>query len=345
MLDYIHFENYRGFSNLKLENLKPINIIVGPNNVGKTAVLEGLAISFTGAKNEHIAQLFRKSPRQEEKSAYWDWLVHREATESIASIQCGGKTFDVRSEMVEIKSPEHQALSKKKDSYTGRWEKSSGFTISLGEGWVSLRKLFRDGTLPPLSTNVVARPSNGAEPESVSKLYNQIAPLNPDGEDEIQGFLKNSIEPRLKRIRYALAKDTKTHLAYVQLEGLQEMIPFTQLGQAFSSTFHLYCLLYAERPDILLIDEIENGIYFEGLDDYWKGLHAALAAKGTQLFATTHSFECMKAAHEEAKKLDGEYPINFIRLQRDPDDSSKIIATEFGEEAMDGAIQQGWDMR
>ncbi len=79
------------------------------------------------------------------------------------------------------------------------------------------------------------------------------------------------------------------------------MLPFTQLGQAFSRTLEVYCEIFANQPKILLIDEIENGLYYEGLEDYWRGLFAVLEDQDVQFFATTHSQECMEAAHRAAK--------------------------------------------
>ena len=44
MIDEIEIVEYKGFKNLKLENLSQINIISGENNIGKTALLEALFI-------------------------------------------------------------------------------------------------------------------------------------------------------------------------------------------------------------------------------------------------------------------------------------------------------------
>ena len=44
MIEEIEIVEYKGFKNLKLENLSQINIISGENNIGKTALLEALFI-------------------------------------------------------------------------------------------------------------------------------------------------------------------------------------------------------------------------------------------------------------------------------------------------------------
>jgi len=122
------------------------------------------------------------------------------------------------------------------------------------------------------------------------------------------------------------------------------MIPYTQLGQAFARTLQVYCEIFANKPKILLIDEIENGLYYGGLEDYWKGLMAILEDQDVQLFATTHSRECMEAAHRAASSYE-DYPLRFLRLDRNVNDLSKISSVSFGKEAMDTAIESKWEMR
>ena len=185
--------------------------------------------------------------------------------------------------------------------------------------------------------------TNQPDPAEVSELFNQIAPLNPENETKLEDLLRRSIEPRLRRLRYAKPQGTHTHLIYVDL-GEGPMLPFTQLGQAFARTLQVYCEIFANRPQILLIDEIENGLYYEGLEDYWKGLLAVLEDQDVQLFATTHSRECMEAAHRAAVPLDDD-PLRFLRLDRRVDDPAKIVATTFGKEEMQTAIEFNREMR
>lgn len=133
------------------------------------------------------------------------------------------------------------------------------------------------------------------------------------------------------------------HLIYADL-GHGPMLPFTQLGQAFARTLEIYCEIFANRPKILLIDEIENGLYYEGMEDFWKGLMAVLEDQDVQLFATTHSRECMEAAVRAAEPMEGN-PLRFLRLDRRVDDPGKIVATTFGKEEMKTAMEFNREMR
>jgi AAA15 family ATPase/GTPase len=44
MYKSFEIKNFRGFKELKIENLKRLNLIAGKNNAGKTAILEALFI-------------------------------------------------------------------------------------------------------------------------------------------------------------------------------------------------------------------------------------------------------------------------------------------------------------
>jgi len=44
ILENLNIEAFRGMTNVKLENLAPVNIVVGDNNCGKTSILEAAAL-------------------------------------------------------------------------------------------------------------------------------------------------------------------------------------------------------------------------------------------------------------------------------------------------------------
>lgn len=118
----------------------------------------------------------------------------------------------------------------------------------------------------------------------------------------------------------------------------------TQLGQAFIRTLQIYSEIFANRPRVILIDEIENGLYYEGMEDFWKGLMVVLEDQNVQLFASTHSRECMESAQKAASKMAGD-PLRFLRLDRKVDDPAKIVGTTFGKKEMETAIEFNTEMR
>jgi AAA domain, putative AbiEii toxin, Type IV TA system len=51
---------------------------------------------------------------------------------------------------------------------------------------------------------------------------------------------------------------------------------------------------------ILLIDEVEIGVHYSALPDVWRYLFRAARERGIQVFATTHSWDCIEAFQQAA---------------------------------------------
>jgi len=328
MISTLELQQFRGLEHVKYENLGRANLIIGGNNTGKTSILEALVLMYgSGAQLQSLPKTFRELPdnTQDLGMGFWKLLVRNE---NISDFKI---------------TIEEQVVAGVIDH--GQWhfrEMNKGTrnpqsVVSFDSYWqVGVNRKHSALKLSVLSTKQ-------ANPATVSELFNRIAPLNPENETKLEDLLRQSIEPRLRRLRYAKPQGTQTHLVYVDL-GNGPMLPFTQLGQAFARTLQVYCEIFAERPQILLVDEIENGLYFEGLEDYWKGLMAVLEDQDVQLFATTHSRECMEAAHRAASCMKND-PLRFLRLDRRVDDPAKIVATTFGKEEMATAIEFNREMR
>lgn len=329
MISTLELQQFRGLEHVKFENLGRANLIIGGNNTGKTSILEALVLLYGSASQlDALPQTFRELPRHGHDlgSGYWKWLVRGD---NIDQFRIEGD-----SETLSGLGDGQNWIFCKPAERVGKT--ISVVTLALQGGVQFSHRKNGPSKLSILSTKQ-------AEPETVSELFNQIAPLNPENEAKLEQLLRQSIEPRLRRLRYAKPQGSHSHLVYADL-GNGPMLPFTQLGQAFARTLQVYCEIFAERPNILLVDEIENGLYYEGLEDYWRGLMAVLEDQDVQLFATTHSRECMEAAHRASGSLEGD-PLRFLRLDRRIDDPARIVATTFGKAEMETAIEFNREMR
>ena len=63
MINTIEFKNFKLFKELKVKT-KPINIIVGKNNTGKTSFLEGIAIYYNDIDTDKISQYLRYGKKE-----------------------------------------------------------------------------------------------------------------------------------------------------------------------------------------------------------------------------------------------------------------------------------------
>ncbi len=148
------------------------------------------------------------------------------------------------------------------------------------------------------------------------------------------------ISPQLARLRYAKLPGIASPLVFADI-GLSHAIPAPQMGQAFSRLLHLYTAILAAKANILLVDQIENGIFTDKLLPIWKRLLAACERQNVQLFATTRGLECVQAALSAARaRRKGKLAVQ--RLQRV---GGNREAAGLSQETLAYALDNGLEIR
>jgi len=346
VLKSLQLTNFRGLEQLELKRLNRVNLIVGDNNTGKTSILEALYLLLGDGKQlQEFASSFRAT-EQEGKGGqghtpdsferFWLWLFKDHDTKNRILLSGNISEKEKLEVFFESRSPH------------------------VGEGYIQRRNSNGTGYLAELKTDAIGffdlttvsalsdvrvsklsvRPSNPVED---AHRFNQVVNQS-NGEEAAESYMRK-VESRLKKLRYRKLRQNSDAVVYAELAGLPEFIPSTQLGQAFTRVLHIYCEVMLEKAGVLLADEIENGIYFGNLLPFWNVLLDLIDDQQAQLFATTHSFECLKAAHQAAcarADAGSSYDLNIIRLDRM---DWGIKATEFGRDEMEAAIANGWEMR
>ncbi len=73
---------------------------------------------------------------------------------------------------------------------------------------------------------------------------------------------------------------------------------------------------------VLLIDEFENGLYWEAQVEVWKALTAAAKSFDVQIFATTHSRDCIQGFLQAS----GESMFNDSKIYRLERIDKRVVA-------------------
>jgi len=307
----LEIKNFRGFKNISLESLKRINIVVGQNNTGKTGLLEALALLLWEPPTScvNLPNLFRTAGGDTDEN-FWKWIFHNKDKKNSVEINA------IFAEMPEF----------------GVWY---GVGAPGGEprsaGILGNAKIFTRGRDKALlkQSIVSTHPTN---PRQDAIDYNRVV-LRRKKRDVEQ--LLQKIEPKLQAIE--TLQTGNEPLLYADV-GLSEMIPVTQLGQGFNRLLDVYSEILVAEAKVLLIDEVENGIHHSVLSIIWRGLFQAAADVNVQIFATTHSLECIRAAHEVASSLPN-YDLSVIQLFRLPEGiQGRVLDRKHIEAAMSGEI-------
>lgn len=325
MLKNLHIKNFRGFRDLKIESLKRINLIIGQNNTGKTGVLEALALLLdnqTQTFRANLPNLFRAAGNYSDEN-FWRWLFRnkdqRQNARVEASLNGGTFTIILRGSQGPIDFNPAQFGD------AGHFGTVS-YHLTFGKAHAGLKPAI-------FSTH----PSNPAQ-DAID--YNRV--IVKRRKKQVEKMLRE-IEPRLETLealQIGQPGQAPSPLIYADI-GLSEMIPVTQLGQGFNRLLDIYSEIVVEDAKVLLIDEIENGLHYSVMPIIWKGLFLAAKEFDVQIFATTHSWECILAA-DQAARAEKEYDLALIRLDRVKDD---IKATVIDEKSMSTAKELHWEMR
>ncbi len=83
----------------------------------------------------------------------------------------------------------------------------------------------------------------------------------------------------------------------------------------------------ADLDGIFLIDEIENGIHYTVLPELWRFLFRSARLNNVQVFATTHSWDCVEAFQKAAAE-ESEIEGTLIRLENRGDCHKAVTFSE-----------------
>jgi len=313
MISKLLLEHFRGFDRLELDELQPVNLIVGKNNAGKTSLLEALAVlSNPQVMLQQLPTLFRPWTGDQNRRFYPRLIS--DGFDGSAKIEC---VFDGTG--IEV------VLTRKKDAPI---PKDKGFVnvFNGAEFKAYATKAIQSNTCKCVSTRHI-------EPVDLAKIFSQ-AVRQRDGEEIMERVLRK-VDPRVKKVRVDTADDGNQVLMDL---GLSEMLPLTQAGQGMYRLVSILARLIGDQPDLALIDEMDDGIHHSVLADVWTGLADAADIFGIQLFVTTHSYECIQAAHEAFSQRD-KYGLGVIQLFRlDKRVEGRVLKKDMIETALKGDI-------
>jgi predicted ATPase len=102
----------------------------------------------------------------------------------------------------------------------------------------------------------------------------------------------------------------------------------------------LLSMAQAERG-VVLIDELENGFYYKSLSTIWRVLLTMAESFKCQVFASTHSRECIQALGE-AINPENEKSFGLLNIENRSGASRIVLSTGA---VMSAAIHSGFEIR
>ncbi len=108
-------------------------------------------------------------------------------------------------------------------------------------------------------------------------------------------FVQNS---RPRNPRSAISRGTDERVAVLKVRGIDGPVPLQSMGDGMARVLQLVLSALRAGDGFLLVDEIENGLHFSVQEKVWDALFSLSRTYGLQIFATTHSNDCVHAFSE-----------------------------------------------
>ena len=354
MYKSFRIKNFRCFKDFSIDNLECVNLIAGANNVGKTALLEAIFLHAGGTNIGQTIDLNRFRGNEEFKvngkvsPDIWAPLFYQYDGQAVIEIEAKDSDGQMRRLRMRFIEP---------DSTTIQWSQASfeetGFlsTESMRHGLELEQKIGKHckvfKALMGRDRIEFTRPD--APPFPCHFFVARMRP-NPVGEAERYGRLEvesqaheilnilKIIEPRLKRLAMIVTDGVPTLHGDI---GLGRLIPLKFMGDGTERLANFALAIADASGGIVLIDEIENGIHYSIMTDVWLSIAKLARDANVQIFATTHSYECIRVAHQAFEKSEV-YDFRLRRLDRIKD---SIKAATFDGEMLEAALDARWEVR
>lgn len=356
MLKYFAVKNFRCFSKLQLAPLTHVNLIAGKNNVGKTALLEALQI-FSYPQDVSLPFALQGYRGMSELSNFdadiGSWLFHNQhmaegLTLSSADEKDVKRTLEVwivdgvtaRQRFPEaerlLQTPFLQQISGGnqpriilKSENEGQQDFAIGFSTLGGFSTISSRS-----NVPWAGPSVLIG-SGGGLAERELKSFSEVEAGKR--QEEMLSSLR-ILEPRLQRLAILLVAGKPIIHGDI---GLPHLVPVALMGEGMRRVLSIVLAITTSSGGRVLIDEVDNGLHHSVMKDVWQAIARAARAADVQVFATTHSWECIQAAHH-AFKDSPPYEFRYLRLDRRGED---IVVKNLDENMLDTVEKTDLEVR
>ncbi|MGD1902643.1 MAG: ATP/GTP-binding protein [Geitlerinemataceae cyanobacterium] len=346
MLKSLRVENFRALDELQIDRLARVNLIVGKNNVGKTTLLE--AIHLYESKDVYDATTRILQRRDEYSIERNGDQFNLENLFSLGSDpwsskikigEIGGETLGISSAWTwreERRSEDgqisvHYKLDENRPKnvvgaqvrFVFHSHRKDRISIGALDDAQYLSEILEQEVQPETS---LLLPSSGftTVATNIDELWDRVV-LENDKIDIVLEVLGLVTKVKIERLAFVQGKRDE-RLAVVKLNDRRAM-PLRSLGDGANKLFELALgLVTSGQGGTFLVDEIDSGIHFSVLPDIWKMVIQTAKKLDVQVFATTHSWDCIKAFQEASESIPGESLL--VSLENSEDGLRSEVFTE-----------------
>jgi hypothetical protein len=380
MLTTLELENYRGFPRYRLQDLARVNLLVGKNNCGKTSLLEAVHLLVSGGdpgvltstawQRGEVAFAGRTLDRKaQETCPVLTHFFHGHEFRAGVSfiVRTGGAIGEMIVRVVEIDDlprVERERLFPKPrlKGFFEPWTLRNELAVRIERPGTQQEHsnafvVTADGAVLPGafsgSSGIHEDVGDGArrvyfvtpdysEPRSVTEMWDRVIAEGREG--EVVETMR-ILEPNLRGIFFLSGHESPRSgrrggiLAEFAHGGRRT--PLGTHGGGMHRLLKLSLSLVRSEGGVLLVDEIDTGLHYSIMGDMWRLVTEAARRSGVQVFATTHSSDCVRGLAwlcENHPELADE-----VSLQKIDCDVEQAVALKAEQLVL--AVNQGMEVR
>ena len=349
MYSILELKNFRSFKEISLE-LKPITLIAGKNNTGKSSILDSLFMFQDYADPLVFLKLLGfRGMRQADISArtVWEPLFNNMDTK----------------EPIEIRLNHEYSLRLQRNSeYV-----ISGNTLGLLDGKINMASnnyalscnFERDNMCfsgdyfignDNLNNNIMLHSRDNVPIQPNDAFVQYMGPnttLNDITVAEIFGQIElsqNKLNKEKLLDTLAILDEDIVDITTIVTNGHVQLyftnrqntkLPIHAIGDGLRKLLHLALILLAKPGSLLLLDEVENGLHYSMHAKLWETISTLAMQEGSQIVATTHSYECIGGALDGVTAAGFGDSFAYIRLDKN---EKGIIPKTYSSEVLERAL-------
>ena len=302
----VEFENFKCFKELKVKELKRVNLIGGKNNIGKTSFMEGLELFLSSKNSYNLAINLYKMIRRRQGN------ISRERYFELDFIYSNNSKVDLIIDDNKIEIEYLEEVPNKVDEFVReenifmKYEPSLKLTVNEESFIVPIERIsdrplmIRRELDSKLSINFIS--SSTAEEKEIAIYYGRLIDIN------MEKFLDESLSLFDENIIALKQKMTDRDVVLkLQLKNRETPVLLSSLGEGINRYIAILCAIWSSKNGYLFIDEIENGIHYTNYEKLWKIILEASKQANCQVFVTSHSKECIEAFNRVNEEDEGIY--------------------------------------
>ena len=287
-LTNIEIKDFKCFKDFQADGFKRVNLIGGKNNVGKTAFMEACYVNVS-SRNIDIAWTALSSLYLSRNNL--EYLGKELTREHIIDTLEFNEEFNTVSNINKV-----IFLLLNKD---GKKE----YIFELNDKKTIINS--NDFSYNVKSNLIVSFIDNfGLTNNNLKDSFEAVQ--KKDKEEILYNYI-NEFDDNIINFKIIGGDKPQCKIANGEYRNINEF------GDGLKHYISIICSLYSCTNGYLFIDEIDNGIHWTQLDRLWNIILTISKEQNVQVFATTHSKECIESYARVSKKLEDE-DIAFIEL-------------------------------